>query len=161
MSVFNQTHNREIIQELSDTFKLNPLTDNLPKTVIPTIQPTYDVNNRVMIIKNAGLTNATTSTSFQTLNDGQKSFYIKAISLAFIKDASATTTFIGIQGTIDGVVMTLLSFPSITLTAHNGANAIHFAGKGIKLDRGTNVNIVSTTNTANFIARGEIVGYYE
>lgn len=130
-----------------------------------------DINNKVVeeitaikelmplggdIGANALLSNATTTTLYTTPSD--KDVYIQSAQLSYVSDATATTTFIGIRGVINGVNKYLILLPRLTLTATNATEVITFKYP-IKFDRGTNIVILSDTNVANFRASGTIHGY--
>lgn len=153
-------NNSELVQGIVNTGKLQSGKDVIPTLLSEQVVPVIVTNPRLIrnnaILKAASLSNATTANVYTTPSD--QDFYVCSASLAMIKDASATSTAISLSVTINSATVNLLAVPSITLTAHTEAIAVSFPYP-IKIDRGSNIQIVSSTNVANILARGQITGF--
>jgi len=115
--------NSETKKELNDAIRGNCVSNIATNKLSDTIVPVIDINPKLLrrsnVVKSGVLTNATTSTIYTVPSD--KEFYLVAAALAFIKDATATTTKIAINVTTDdGLTGDVLAVPSITLTASTG-----------------------------------------
>ena len=122
----------------------------------PSIQPIIAVPIYTNVVKSNTLSNATSLTLYTTPTD--KDFFLTALQLSFIKDASATATQMGVTVVIDGVTTTLVRAVGLTTTAQSGnlAQTLPFP---IKLDRGSIISIVNNTGVANVTTWVNIMGY--
>jgi len=158
---FNETYKRDVIDNTTDSLGLNPATDVIPKQVLPTIQPVFEVKRRVCnIVRSATATNATSATLYTTPSN--QDFYLIGATLGAFKDATSTSTFSALQVTIDGTARNLLLLPTL-----NGASAEPFLSIStnpnapIKVDRNTTINVINDTNAAEIRASATIMGYTE
>lgn len=146
--------NTQVIEEIEDALKIDRRVERAPSPL-----PVIEVG--VKSIKNCitasqSNTSATSATLFTTSNDCDT--YLTGASLTWIRDASATSTLFAIYYVDEnGLNKILLSVGGITLTAGSGST-ITPPMHPIKLKRGSNVTITSTTNVANFKLTGQI--YY-
>lgn len=161
MSNFNDTQNKQLVNTAIDELKLNPVTDAIPRQVVPTIQPVFELKRKsINVIKNAGLINGTTGTIYTTPSD--KDFYLMGSSITYIKDASSTSIYSTVRCTIeDGTLSDVNVIAQLTLTAQQGSNSINYGQEGIKLKRNTAITIQNSAGTANITAYGIIWGYTE
>jgi len=153
-------YNSDLTSEIIKAIKAATARDSMPYQIAEKVVPVIEVNpsqNRVANIVRVNVAvNATTATIYTTPTT--KDFYLTGASLSLIKDATATSTRSYISIVIDGLNTGILDITGITLTPQNQTITISFPTP-IKIDRGTNINIVNTTNVANVNARGDIIGY--
>lgn len=154
--VFNQLSTRSLKQDLQDELRLNPAFDVIPTTVRPDIQPVVEVKKKWCNVAKTASNTQTSATVYTVPSD--KDFYLVTATLAVIKDATATSTASALTVTIEGTASTILRIPGITLTAQSEAITASFPIP-IKVDRGTNITISNTTNVANILEFGTIIGY--
>lgn len=152
--------NTETAEEIRDVFKMQQNVDGIISNVAGQIIPVVDVNpkhaRRCLVARRATATNATTATIYTTPSD--KDFFLNSLSVGYIKDATSTSLYSGITATIDGVARELLLIPGITLTAANGSVSVSFPVP-LKVDRGTSILCVNSTNVANVSCISCITGY--
>lgn len=153
-------HNSNLTKELIDVGKLQVSRDKIPNELAEKVVPVINVNPKDYRIANVlrynTCTNATNATIYTTPAD--RDTYITNIMLAFIKDATATSTGVWINFVIDGATRTILHYPCLTLTAQTGAITLALPSP-IKVDRNTAITVNSSTNVGNISASGSIIGY--
>lgn len=132
--------------------------DNLSSNVAEVIQPTVEISPYANIIRHINLTNGTAATIYTTPTD--KDFYLTSCMLSFVKDATATTTIITLRGNVGGANYYFIYIGHLTLTADSNMLAMAFPVP-IKIDRGTNIQITSSTGVANIYITASIQGYTE
>lgn len=123
--------------------------------IIPVITPVIPIVPRINIIKRASALNATSATVYTTPTD--KDFYLTNACLSVIKDVTSTSTSSTITAVVDGTTVNILEIASITLTVQE--NTVSQKWDGLKLDRGSNINVTNSTNVANIRASACIQGY--
>jgi len=152
-------NNSSLTKELIEGGRLQVI-QGVPQSINNFIQPVMEVNPKLLracnIVKRATATNATTATIYTT--PATQDFYLVAAAISYIKDVTSTSVFSRINITIDGVNVTLLEIPGITLTPATGQMSLNLTFP-IKIDRGTNISVNNSTNVANINAIGTIVGY--
>jgi hypothetical protein len=126
-------------------------------TEINELTPVVEMTPRIDISRYQSAINATATTIFQTPSD--KDFYLVAATLGVIKDATATSLTTRLIAQIDGVAQTLMVIPGITLTAQNQTITQRWPNGGILIDRGSNIQVTNSTNTANVSGHASIQGY--
>lgn len=126
-----------------------------PVAVIP-------INPIINIVRAASATTTSSGTIFTTPTD--KDFYLTGVQFGFVKDAAcdaANTTTPAVLITIDGVSVTVVRLPTITLTAQNQSVFVSLPTP-IKIDRGTTISIQSTSYTVGVFNRNAVIyGYTE
>lgn len=159
-SNFNDTQNKQVVNTAIDELKLNPLTDAIPRQVIPSIQPVFELKRRVCnISKLGGATNSAATTLYTTPSD--KDFYLAGAFLSVIKDATSTSAFSSIRGTVDGQdIADIIAIAGMTLTVQSESTSVTF-NPPLKLKRNTTVTVNNSTAVANITAYGSIWGYTE
>ncbi len=141
---------------ISSELKLQML--DVPKKVADNIQPVILADAKICNIVRSGFANNAISTSIYT-TPADKDFYLVSCNLAVIKDSTSTSTSTQLRCVIDGLATAnVLIIPSITLTPQNAFETINF-NIPLKLDRNSSINIVNTTNVANIVSSGTIIGY--
>jgi len=128
--------------------KLQQGSDSAPRILASQIIPTLEVNPR--LVKNAVMyhqtcTNATAATIYTTPDN--QDVYLSAVTLSSISDVTATTTYAAIQFYVGGAQRRII-IPRISLTVQNQSMAVSFPNP-IKVDRGTSITIIHSTNVAN------------
>ena len=118
---FNDNQNKRINNFIVDELRLNPITDAIPKQVIPSIQPVFNVNQKICDVfgtnstssSNAGVTIFTSASNVDT--------YITFATIGLAKDATCDSTngALNLNATINGVTAGLLTIPHVTLVATN------------------------------------------
>jgi hypothetical protein len=157
--MFNLNQNRDIANNLINDFDLNQLTDITPAKVNTSIQPVYEVYGKVVnVTYSNSAVNATSATIATTPTD--KDFYISAITLSMIKDASATSTISTVTATINNVSSTLTAIRTLTLTAQAQTITLCLTVP-VKIDRGTNILVTNATAVGNISTNATIQGYFK
>ena len=127
--------------------------NNLGNKIVPVLEINRPVVN---VLASNVVINGTSATIYTTPTD--KDFYLTSAQLSVIKDATSTSTACTISATVGGVTTQILTIKCLTLTAQENSisNSFYYP---IKIDRGTNIVVTSTTNVANVGATGNIQGY--
>lgn len=148
-----QHYNPSIGEDLHRIFNLKGQapTNEVSDEVVPVIIIERNHN----IVRSQTFTNATAATIYTTPTD--KDFYLEALTLSVIKDATSQSTLTDIRAVIDGVSQLIARISGITLTAQN--QTITLSGLKIKVDRGTNITLNATSGVANIKCDGSIIGY--
>ncbi len=160
---FNDTQNKAIVANTTDTLKLNPLTDKIPKQIIPSVQPVFEVNNRCIDVC-FSTTKATTGTAtIGTLQN--RIFLLKYVCVSMVKDVACDiqTGRVSVSANVGGVTQALCGVSSLTLTAQNQTIAIFF-DTPIRIDASSPFVIsgTATSYAAGVCVRNaEVGGYYE
>lgn len=159
--VFNQTQNFQLKNKIIDELKLNPVVDNIPSVVNPTIQPVFEVNPKFCnVIEGASKSTTGSSTLFTTPSD--KDFYLVAATVQMIKDATCdhpTGDSALINVIVNGNTEKLCVIGGITLTAQAQTVSISLPIP-LKIDRNTSITIAGGSYTAGTMVKsGSIVGY--
>lgn len=160
MSNFNDTQNKQIVNTAIDEFKLNPLTDAIPRQVVPTIQPVFELKRKICNVGEQAIAdNALTENIYTTPVD--KDFFLCGGFLSVIKDATATSIVSTISLTkSDGTAFYPAMIETMTLTAQN-ANQNFYISPPVLVKRGTVITVTNSTDVGNVKARGCIWGYTE
>lgn len=155
--VANFTTVRTIDDNIKTDLGLKEGIDVIPKQVLPTIQPIYEVLRRVCNFNRAGsFSDSTGGTFFSTPTD--RDFYVTAVQLTYSKDAINTATFVNLGCTVNGATVNLARIRFEPLTAGNDHQEISFPFP-IKIDRGTNVTGITDNGTASIDFSGALFGY--
>jgi len=117
---------------------------------------TIAIEPKCNIIKSTTCSNATSATIFTTPAD--KDFYLTAVCLSTVQDATSTNTRSQIQINVDGVTGAIVTLSFITLTAGRGEIFVSL-DKPVKLDRNSAVRITHTTAVANCTSNASAIGY--
>lgn len=161
LSNFNDTQNKQLVTTAIDELKLNPLTDAIPRQVIPTIQPTFELKRKVCeVLREGACLNATSATVYTTPSD--KDFYLVGGQLSLLKDSTATSVLTSLSVVPDstGTAQGCILLAGQTLTAQTLSESVVF-NPPLKLKRNSNLAIANSTAVANVHARGSIWGYTE
>jgi len=147
--------NTSIGQWLDRLFRFktgNRLGNEVGEVLVPVVivEPTEN------IVRQASANNTTAGTIFTTPTT--RDFYITSATISFIKDATNTSLTTSITVVIDGATQNLLILPQFATTAGQGSVSCSYL-KGIKIDRGTTININNSVGDANISSRGMITGY--
>lgn len=148
--------NSQVVAETAQAFKLDLNVDKIPAP-IPVIEVgVKSVKNA--IAANAGLSNATSATVYTCPSN--QDFYLTSCILNMIKDATSTSLYVTLRVYINGQSTTLIYIPCFTLTAQTMSCNLIFPHP-LKLDRGSQINVLSDTNVANIKAYGSISGFID
>lgn len=149
----------DAIQRFVDEAKLQS-ANGVPTQLNNQIVPVFEVNPRLTrfcdIVKTNSIANQTSATIYTTPTD--KDFFLTSASLSYIKDVTSTSTGVAINVTINGLATSVLALPGITLTVSQGQISNTFLHP-LKIDRNTNIAVISSTSVANIKAQGCISGY--
>lgn len=157
----NQTYNKKIVNNIIDNLKINPITDIVPKTVLPTIQPVFEVERKVCDIVRGSITTSTSATIFTT--SATTDFYLTGVTLGYSKDSlqDTATGRCNVNVFVNGTAREILSLPFVTLTAQNDCFTLELSTP-LKVDRNTAISLSRGASTAGtFALAGNIVGYTE
>jgi len=146
-------HNAPMIsKDLVDDLKTK--NDNGSNYVNEDIQLVKEINPRVNIVRSF----VGTATSTLMTTDATRDFFLVSCSLSSANTGLTATTSNAIQCNIEGTSRHLCGVALPANTAVGSSNNCFFGPKGIKLDRGTALNINQDVNGATVIAT--IAGYY-
>jgi hypothetical protein len=151
----NEATNRQIQDNLINELGLHQGIDTIPKLIVPSIQPVFEVGKKIGIVRSASKTTTGTTPIYTTPAD--RDFFLTNLFLSNVTDASCDNTSIFIQFVQNGVTYYLL-FPKITLTAFSGNTQLNLSVP-IKVDRASNISISSTFTLGTSTSHGVIVGY--
>ena len=143
---------------------LDQYADDLPKILDPILTGTIELNPDLQRISNIiaenSASNATSATIYTTNNNpSTQQFYLTSVTLSMIKDATSTSVESDVNITMGGVVYSILTIPSLTLTAQNQSIFQSFK-QPLPIDANTAITVTNSTNNANIKANGTITGYY-
>lgn len=154
-----QIQNTDAISAIRNSARLS-ISEGFPQNLLPNVQAVIDMTPRKHhvcdIVKTASGSGSANNTIYTTPTDCD--FYITAITLGVIKDASATSVDSYVTCVIGGVTSRMISIPGITLTAQSETMSISFPFP-IKVDRGTSVVLTNSTNVAVIKSTACIIGY--
>lgn len=157
---FNDTQNKDLIINAIDELKLNPITDAIPKAVVPTIQPVYKVERKVDKVFYLSLSASTGGATIYTGNPN-KTFYITSISVSTQSDATCDNTQILLLATLSGIVTNIIAgFRKLTTTAQVRDIHLDFSTP-IKVDKGTNVDFSNAFTVGSCVSLVILRGYEE
>jgi hypothetical protein len=146
--------NSYIIKRIIDLFKLDIRVDKIPNPI-----PVVEVNGRELKTSYALATNSGGATIFTAPTD--RDLYICGFTFAYIRDASATSTYHELRYTDeDNQTRRLFGFPCLTLTAGKGEVTM-VLDKPIHVARGSNITHNSSTSTGNFQLACNILYYID
>jgi len=158
---FNETQNKDIVNFTQDKLKMNPVTDFLPKQVVPSIQPTIEVNRQVCNIVRHGVQTTTGSITVFTTPSGTD-FYLNSVYASFNKDATcdSATGVYTLSTTIEGTARRLLDFPIFTTTAQSNELTLSFPIP-LKIDRNVAIAFSGTFTAGACVRCAGITGFTE
>jgi len=155
---FNDTQNKDLIVSIVDELKLNPVTDAIPKQVIPTIQPVYDVSRKASAWSFENTT-TTTGTNIISVPTG-KTLYVTSIAISNLTNSTADSTSVVVNATINGQTVALIGLRKITLTSNAQSYSISYPNP-IKLDVNTTLSIVNVFTVGSSSTLIFVTGYLE
>jgi hypothetical protein len=156
-------HNSDLFKEFKEGAKTQQLRDVIPTQMADKIVPVMEVNpkllRRINFVKRAASVNAT-GVNIIPATPTEKDTFIVSASLAYIKDATATSLSSYIQAVLDdGSIIELLDLPQLTLTASSGEISVSFPNP-IKLKKGSAITVQNNTANANISTQAIVYGYY-
>jgi len=123
------------------------------------IQPVINITRDSRILGNGTMASGGPVSASIFTAPSDKDTYLTGISYGLIKDVNATATLFNIRGTFGGVVNTSLKvIPCLTLTAQQTDGNIQF-NPPMKIDRGSQLQISTDTNVANWLIKVTAYGY--
>jgi len=153
-------YNSDLSKELVSGAKIQQATDRIPNILGDVVIPTMEVNPKLLRRINhstyAAVTNATSGTIYTTPAD--KDYFLTAISLSVIKDVTSTSVLVTLRCIQDGLTKVLLAIPCITLTVQNQGLSLTLPYP-MKIDKNTAITVTSSTNVANIVIVGTVMGY--
>lgn len=156
--------NSELFKQLQESARLQ-IRDKLPTQLADKVVPVMEVNPKILYNNSNSFSNASTSSGtllLGTTTTASRDFYITAFNLSFSKDVACdiATGSIYLAIISNGATVILARLPVITLTAQDGKTELALS-RPIKVDRGTNISIVSAAHTAGVLNKsGSVIGYY-
>lgn len=161
--VFNQTQNTSIKNNLIDELKLNPVVDNIPSVVNPTIQPVFEVKKKISSVLGNTAKSTTGSTTLHTTSSTLDT-YVTGLTFGLTINATndIATGRVSITGVINGTTVHIASIPVLTLTAQNTVYSMSFPIP-LKLDRNSAVTLGAnwTFSAGAGTVIGTLIGYTE
>jgi len=153
---FNDSQNKDVINNIIDTLKLNPVTDLIPRRVVPSIQPVFEVYAPVAFVKSATATNSTVATIYTTPSN--KDFYLCSAQCSVQKDVLSTSDLTHITVIIDGTSVSTANIVGLGLTIESGTASMTFPVP-VKVDRNTIIAIKNSVGDGSVRATGSISGF--
>jgi hypothetical protein len=154
MAIFNDTQNKEIVNNVIDVLKLNPITDAIPRQVIPTIQPVFAVEPQIstFLLSSAGTDDFSLATTSST-----RDTYITGAVLSVAKVATDTLATVNLTVTPENSSETvLIGYRGVTLTADSQTISVSLPYP-LKLKRNTLIRV--DFNVANGASTASIWGF--
>lgn len=153
-------NNSELTKEIIDGAKLSISSEAVPSQLAEKVVPVMEVNPRLLqiidVVKYGVCTNQTGVNIYVTPT--QRDFFLVGYTLSVVKDANATSTAFGLTGVVNSETVNICDFPAITLTA-GSMSTNHTFAHPIKLDKGSQINLTSSTAVAQFVLRANFYGY--
>lgn len=153
--------NSKVLDKLVTTLRLQSAVEQLPTSLVPTIQPVIDATpDPEMRPVSAVLSDATSQVITNISTNPKKTLFIYALFLSVSKDASSDATYATIEFAPKGkAATTALSLRLEPSTAAQGlTTSIEFPTR-IQLERGTAITITTDSGTASIDASG--IAYLE
>jgi len=122
------------------------------------ITPTVELTRVITLSKTGFASNATSGNVYAVPAD--QDFYMTALTLSVIKDATATSTESAVWASVDGQFVRIATIATLTLTAQNASIALSFP-LPLKVDRNSTITVQNGTAIANVRAAATIHGYIE
>lgn len=157
--VLNATTTRQIDDNIKTDLTLKEGYDHIPKTIIPSIQPVYEVYRRVCNVSRSVAQTTTGTFTIFTAN-ADRDIFLTGVTLSYVKGATCDigTGSIDMTATVKGVATNLLSLAVLTLTAQSDSMTLSFPTP-IQVDRNTAVTVTGTF-TAGALSRTACVHGY-
>lgn len=155
-------YNNEVGKRLAKNAGIQVSVDKVPIELAEKIVPTMETNIELLrkcTRREYGLANNSASATVYT-TPTDRDFYLCGAQLSYIKDATATSAYSRLNVSVDGAILSIIHIPQFTLTAGNGSVAINI-NPPLKVDRGTAISVVNSTNVANVQTAGNIWGYID
>lgn len=157
-------YNSNLTKEIIDVAKIQTSTDGIPTEIADKVVPVIDVNPKHAKISNlvAGTVGSATANNIIQTVLSDRDTYLTVLTLSYIKDVTSTSTYVALNLILDGTtgLVTILYLPCITLTAGNDSISITLRDP-IKLKKGSSVQILTDSATANIKMTGTVVGFYD
>lgn len=153
-------YNSDLFKELTEGAKLQVSRETIPTQIAEKVVPVMEVNPKLLrrsdIVRRITATNTVSSSILVIPSD--KEFYLTGVMIGLIKDATSTSLYSGLTLSSGGVTRELI-IPGFTLTAQNEQTSISFTFP-VKVDSGTTMYVVNSTNVANCTCTVTIFGYF-
>lgn len=158
LGAFNDTQNKKIVGNVLDVLKLNPITDAVPRQVVPTIQPVFEVTpSYAAIIRDGARSTTGTTTLFTTPSD--RDFFLTYAQITQSTDVTADNTGCELDVTVDGTLRSVLQIVKQTTTATSGLTNRGTFAFPLKLDRGTGVVITHSFTVGASSIQASVQGF--
>ena len=156
---FNDQQNKRISNWIIDELRLNPVSDAIPKQVVPSIQPVFEVNRNVANFQ-ATITKATTGTGSIATTSSTVDTYITQVTYSITKDATCdqATGTLAVNGVIGGTTTPLIRLSVLTLTAQDKTASASF-DPPVKLDRNSLISANLSFTAGALVETASIHGY--
>ncbi len=151
--------NSQVVKEVIDGFKLDLNSDKIPP-IIPVIDVNLKHNKNIDIIRTGECFDATSAIIYATPTSGD--FYLKSVVVSSIRDSTATALFYGVTAVINGVTVFIVKVPQRATNAITPPSVCQISfDNPIKIDKNSNINVVSDTNVALIKVTATIHGYID
>jgi len=132
----------------------------VPTKMVDSVQPVLVVNPRPRLSIVRGDNNASGSTInlYQTPSEA-RDFYLVSASVSYEKSALSDNPDVSLRITVDGAVRKVVSINTVAAISSNASLPMYFGEVGIKLDRGTFIQLVGTNTVGVLNKSASIVGY--
>lgn len=136
-----------IVRDIIDSLKLQ-VAGVMPDQTSDKLVLTYDFKNVQVInsVKVGTCANATSTTIYTTPSN--KDFYIHALAMNVVKDATNTSTLTAINCSINGALQNILYIAGVTLVAQNDTISISLPIP-IKVDPNTAITLTNSSGASN------------
>lgn len=159
--VFNQSQNPQIKNTIIDNLRLNPVVDNIPNVVTPSIQPVFETDRKFCDVVRTNSITATSGSSTLFTTPSDKDFYITGAAISMAKDATCdlATSNVNITIIVGGTSRQIVQLSALTTTAQTQNMFVNF-NPPIKVDRNTAISRGSFSFTAGSgMCQSAIWGY--
>jgi hypothetical protein len=152
-------NNPQVTKQVADLLD-NQFPDKVPEIDLSKIVLVANVNpknyRRCDVVAEGTISNGTNNIIYTTPTD--KDFFLTSAMLHSLKDVTSTSTSTLLGVVIAGASVNVLSIYGITLTVQDQIISNTFFDP-IKIDRGSQITVKTSTAVANVRARAVITGY--
>jgi len=154
--IYNSDLTKGIAQNAGIQISREVVPTQLAEKVVPVMETNPALLRVCNFIRGTEANNATSATAYTTLTD--RDTYLTAVTLSVQKDVTSTSVKSYARVVIDGANKDICVIAGITLTAQSSTMTLILPAP-LKVDRGSALTVLNTTNVANISAAVVFYGY--
>lgn len=153
-----EIQSKEAIDKMSQELKVQP-SMALPRTLMNTIQPTFDINTERVVNTAARATAATTGGVDLFVTPSDRDFFMTGLGLTFSCDATADSTVYRVSVTLAGkAAVNIIEVQKQTTTADSQTHFREFTVP-VLLERGTALRLIQVFTVGTSVSSGMVQGF--